>query len=178
MRGRAALLSAALFLSSGVFGQAPSFKNSPAVITTADRISVASLTAAQSSRLASLNAQHLEAKSRLPKEQQAQLDRLAEAVKIRMFAAPLSPDLLTSATQTVHEVVSGLDDGEATSMAEYALAAMATGTPAAAETQMSFNLGYLQLQSRMRAVNRSYEMVSSVLRTKHDTVKNSIGNIR
>jgi hypothetical protein len=177
MRGRAALLGAALLLSSGAFGQSPSFKNSPAIIT-ADKLSVASLTSAQSSRLAALNSQHLQAKSRLPKDQQGQMDRLAQAVKTRMFAAPLDPDLLTSATRTVHELVPGLDDTEAASMAEYALGAIATGTPASAETQMSFNLSYLQLQSKMRAVNRSYEMLSSVLKTKHDTVKNSIGNIR
>jgi hypothetical protein len=177
MRGRAALLGAALLLSSGSFAQAPSFKNSPATIT-ADKLSVASLTSAQSSRLAALNSQHLQAKSRLPKDQQGQMDRLAQAVKTRMFAAPLDPDLLTSATQTVHELVPGLDDAEAASMAEYALGAIAAGTPASAETQMSFNLSYLQLQSKMRAVNRSYEMLGNVLKTKHDTVKNSIGNIR
>jgi hypothetical protein len=46
------------------------------------------------------------------------------------------------------------------------------------ETQMSFNLQYLQLQSQMQNENRSYTAVSNVLKTKHDTVKNSINNIR
>jgi translation elongation factor EF-1beta len=46
------------------------------------------------------------------------------------------------------------------------------------ETQMSFNLQYLQLQSQMQAENRSYTAVSNILKTKHDTVKNSISNIR
>jgi hypothetical protein len=46
------------------------------------------------------------------------------------------------------------------------------------ETQMSFNLQYLQLQSQMQNENRSYTAVSNVLKTKHDTVKNSISNIR
>ena len=46
------------------------------------------------------------------------------------------------------------------------------------ETQMSFNLQYLQLQSQMQRENRSYTSVSNVMKTKHDTVKNSIGNIR
>lgn len=46
------------------------------------------------------------------------------------------------------------------------------------ETQMSFNLQYLQLQSAMQAENRSYTAISNILRTKHDTVKNSINNIR
>ncbi len=46
------------------------------------------------------------------------------------------------------------------------------------ETQMSFNLQYLQLQSQMQAENRSYTAVSNIMKTKHDTVKNSISNIR
>ena len=46
------------------------------------------------------------------------------------------------------------------------------------ETQMSFNLQYLQLQSQMQRESRSYTSVSNIMKTKHDTVKNSIGNIR
>jgi hypothetical protein len=44
--------------------------------------------------------------------------------------------------------------------------------------QMSFNLQYLQLQSQMQHENRSYTAVSNIMKTKHDTVKNSISNIR
>ena len=46
------------------------------------------------------------------------------------------------------------------------------------ETQMSFNLQYLQLQSQVQNENRSYTAVSNIMKTKHDTVKNSISNIR
>jgi hypothetical protein len=46
------------------------------------------------------------------------------------------------------------------------------------ETQMSFNLQYLQLQSQMQNENRSYTAVSDIMKTKHDIVKNSISNIR
>jgi hypothetical protein len=46
------------------------------------------------------------------------------------------------------------------------------------ETNMSFNLQYLQLQSQMQHENRSYTAVSNIMKTKHDTVKNSISNIR
>ena len=46
------------------------------------------------------------------------------------------------------------------------------------ETQMSFNLQYLQLQNQMQNENRSYTAVSNIMKTKHDTVKNSINNIR
>jgi uncharacterized protein YcgI (DUF1989 family) len=46
------------------------------------------------------------------------------------------------------------------------------------ETQMSFNLQYLQLQTQMQHENRSYTAISNILKTRHDTVKNSISNIR
>ena len=46
------------------------------------------------------------------------------------------------------------------------------------ETQMSYNLQYLQLQSQMQHENRSYTAISNIMKTKHDTVKNSISNIR
>jgi hypothetical protein len=43
---------------------------------------------------------------------------------------------------------------------------------------MSFNLQYLQLQQAMQNENRQYTAVSNIMKTKHDTVKNSISNIR
>lgn len=46
------------------------------------------------------------------------------------------------------------------------------------ETQMSFNLQYLQLQSQMQHESRSYTAISNIMKTKHDTVKNSISNVR
>jgi hypothetical protein len=46
------------------------------------------------------------------------------------------------------------------------------------ETQMSFNMQYLALQTQMQKENSTYLMVSNVLKTRHDTAKNSISNIR
>ncbi len=46
------------------------------------------------------------------------------------------------------------------------------------ETQMSFNLHYLQLQTARQNENRQFTMVKNLMKTKHDTVKNSINNIR
>ena len=40
------------------------------------------------------------------------------------------------------------------------------------------NLYYLQLQEQLAAENRSYTAMSNVLKARHDTVKNAIGNIR
>ena len=62
----------------------------------------------------------------------------------------------------------------------------AGGLPGSAATSVSsqlaasqdMNLYYLQLQEAMSAENRSYSACSNVLKARHDTVKNAIGNIR
>jgi hypothetical protein len=41
-----------------------------------------------------------------------------------------------------------------------------------------FNLYYLELQEQLSAENRSYSAMSNVLKARHDTIKNAIGNIR
>ena len=46
------------------------------------------------------------------------------------------------------------------------------------EMQMSFNLQYLMLQNKISQENRQFSSVSNIMRTKHDTAKNSISNIR
>jgi hypothetical protein len=64
-----------------------------------------------------------------------------------------------------------------------------TGTAASGSTETSsvegalaqsqqFNLYYLQLQEQLSAENRAYSAMSNVLKARHDTVKNAIGNIR
>jgi hypothetical protein len=57
-------------------------------------------------------------------------------------------------------------------------AALMNATQQMQETQMSFNLQYLMLQSQMQNENRQYSAVSNIMKTKHDTVRNSISNIR
>ena len=59
-----------------------------------------------------------------------------------------------------------------------AAAKNATATKQMQETQMSFNMQYLQLQTQMQNENRSYTAISNIMKTKHDTVKNSINNVR
>jgi hypothetical protein len=46
------------------------------------------------------------------------------------------------------------------------------------ETRLSFNYQYLQLQTKMQHENLTYTAISNIMKTKHDTVKNSISNIR
>ena len=44
--------------------------------------------------------------------------------------------------------------------------------------ETAFTSQYLQLQSQMQRENLVFTSVSNVLKTRHDTAKNSIGNIR
>ena len=46
------------------------------------------------------------------------------------------------------------------------------------EMQQSFNLQFLALQEAMQKENRQFTMVSNVMKTKHDTAKNAINNVR
>lgn len=175
MRGRLALAASLLV---ALAGQAFAAKPAPAAVSSSKEKMAPSLTPAQAKQLAAARAQHLKAKAGLPADQQVQLDRIAEAVKERLFAALSSGELLTSATDLVRETVPSLDDTEAEGFARYALGAIASGTQRNAETQMSFNLQYLQLLSKMQALSRDYEALSAVLKTKHDAVENSISNVR
>ena len=46
------------------------------------------------------------------------------------------------------------------------------------EMNTSFNLQYLQLQQKMQGDNRKFTTISNVMKTKHDTSRNAINNIR
>jgi hypothetical protein len=156
------------------------------------------LTAGQQQALQSLILQHQRIRGRLQAPEAADLDQITAHVRQTLFGAPLPGNLLTAATQILSHKVPGLSNDEATGLAEYVLGGIAALPPAGAagsagggsqsalltatkqmqEAQMSFNLQYLQLQSQMQDENRSYTMVSNIMKTKHDTAKNSISNIR
>jgi thiamine pyrophosphate-dependent acetolactate synthase large subunit-like protein len=46
------------------------------------------------------------------------------------------------------------------------------------EASQGFNLQYLDLQKQMQDENRRYTLISNVMKTKHDTARNAINNIR
>ena len=46
------------------------------------------------------------------------------------------------------------------------------------EMQRSFNEQYLQLQNKISHENRQFSMISNIMKSRHDTAKNSINNIR
>lgn len=58
------------------------------------------------------------------------------------------------------------------------LGSSAPGIEGTLQSSQDMNLYYLQLQEAMAAENRAYSASSNVLKARHDTVKNAIGNIR
>ncbi len=75
--------------------------------------------------------------------------------------------------------------GAATSAEGSSGTAGSGGTPdehtqieSALDQQAEQNLYYLGLQARISAESRAYSAMSNVLKARHDTVKNAIGNIR
>ncbi len=46
------------------------------------------------------------------------------------------------------------------------------------EMQRSYSMQYLQLQQKMQSENRRYTLLSNIMKTKHDTAKNAINNVR
>lgn len=48
----------------------------------------------------------------------------------------------------------------------------------AVQAQAENSMYYLQLQQQIQEENRTYSTLSNVLKARHETVKNAIGNIR
>ena len=65
---------------------------------------------------------------------------------------------------------------EAEPAAHYDLGAIASGTPRNAETQMRFNLQYLQQLTHMPPLNGENEALRAIFKTKHDAVETAIAN--
>jgi hypothetical protein len=145
------------------------------------------LGSAERLQLDALVVQHQKIRSQLPADQRADLDRLTDRVRASLFGSPQRGNLFDTAKARIRAAAPGLSEAEARILTAYVLDGIAAGDrPAQSlaasrqtqEMQMSFNLQYLRLQSQMQSENRSFTAVSNVMKTKHDTVKNSINNIR
>jgi hypothetical protein len=53
-----------------------------------------------------------------------------------------------------------------------------SGIEATLNQSANQNLYFIEIQERISAENRNYSTISNVLKARHDTVKNAIGNIR
>jgi len=154
------------------------------------------MSAADECKLKAMIAQHQKVRSQLSVEDRNELDQLTVQMRKQLFAALPRVNLLASARQIVRKIIPGLTSAEATSLTRYTLGGIAGGgaisaaasgssetgpmhtTKSMQETQMSFNLQYLQLQSQMQSESRTFTAISNIMKTKHDTVKNSISNVR
>jgi hypothetical protein len=133
-------------------------------------------------------AEHQKVRAQLPADERETLDRLTGKLRAALLNEPRQGSMFRTAQELIKSSGMRLDDSEGGALAAYALDGIASGddsqsqlmaaTQQMQETQMSFDLQYLQLQSQMQNENRSYTAVSNIMKTKHDTVKNSIGNVR
>ncbi len=55
---------------------------------------------------------------------------------------------------------------------------MMSATRQMSEFQASFNLQYLQLQEKIQIDTRQFNLVSNIMKTKHDAAKNALNNVR
>jgi hypothetical protein len=93
----------------------------------------------------------------------------AEAAKLDTAATALRE----AATAVASPAPQGLTPGGTGNQA-----ALLQATKRMQEVQMSFNLQYLMLQQKMQDESRRFTLLSNIMKTKHDTAKNSISNIR
>jgi len=123
-----------------------------------------------------LIAAHARLRARLAPADRQLLDALAARVRA---ALPRDPHLPEDARRVIAAAShGGLSPDEVDALADDVTTALMEATQQMQESQMSFNMQYLQLQSQMQNENRSYTAVSNIMKTKHDTVKNTISNIR
>jgi hypothetical protein len=121
--------------------------------------------------------------SLVPRDREV-LDRLVARIAELTIQRGVVPGGAALATR-IQQASRSLTMEESKALAAYSLAAIASSnispsprTQAALQQMlMSFKTQYLQLQNSMQNANRSFTMVKNAMKTKHDTVKNSISNI-
>lgn len=108
----------------------------------------------------------------LEKQKKVLLDRI-EAFEAKQKAFVIRAEKLEAAYDGINSAAPIKPKGRAKS-----LAPAGSASSQLKEMQMSFSMQYLQLQSQMQHENRSYTAISNIMKTKHDTAKNSISNVR
>jgi hypothetical protein len=87
-------------------------------------------------------------------------------------ATSVAPGAVGSLTPEGSAGAGGLAGGSSTPGSETG------GVEAALNQSANQNLYFIEVQERISAESRSYSAISNVLKARHDTVKNAIGNIR
>jgi len=136
-----------------------------------------------------LMVEHRTTRMRLARDERDDLDRLSARVRDALFpdgGAP-KPSAWADARVAMRRMVPGLSESEAGALAGYAVDAIAAGdlellryakTSPEFGTLQAFKLQYMTLQPQIQNENRSFAAISNIMKTKHETVKNSIGNMR
>ena len=84
----------------------------------------------------------------------------------------------TSSTGTSGSTSSNFSNMEALAAEGDSGAMQLLATKEMQEMNQSFNLQYLELQQNMQNENRKFTTLSNVMKTKHDTAKATINNVR
>jgi hypothetical protein len=147
------------------------FAAEPAPVTRAPQPSIA---------ISVFAASHQRVKGRLPEADRIILDRMSAQVR---RALPRNARLPEDARRILATAMPGLAVDEIEALANYATgdagqSSMMQATQQMQEAQMSFNLQYLALQNQMQNEERQFTMISNIMKARHDTVNNSINNIR
>jgi hypothetical protein len=83
---------------------------------------------------------------------------------------------------TSEDITAVIQDGKTTAKAAANLIGLSSSKTSVflqtTEMSRSFSMQYLMLQEKMQRENREVSMISNIMTTKHDTVKNSIPNGR
>ena len=133
---------------------------------------MSNLTPADEARLNAMIARHQRIRSRLPRQYQQELDQLTALVKRRFLANLPAVNLWASTTHLVSEIISGLTALEVASLADYVLGGIA------ADATPIFKLHYVQLENQLQTENRQFTAISNIMKTKHETVRTSLSNVR
>jgi hypothetical protein len=128
---------------------------------------------ADQQRLDALADAHRRAKAQLTQENVSDLDFIVERAR-RALGPSSAGNLMATVTRSVNATVPGLTEAETQAIASYVIAEIASTK----DTPAGFNSQYLQLQPQARTASRTYSTLSNIMKSKHDTVKNSISNIR
>lgn len=100
------------------------------------------------------------------------------AAALRPAAADAGPASSASATATGSLTPEGSTGTGGSAGGASVAGAENGGVEAALNQSANQNLYFIEIQERISAESRSYSAISNVLKARHDTVKNAIGNIR
>lgn len=83
------------------------------------------------------------------------------------------PGLRTDLSKPAPRAFVGSDAGSSNSFNQ-----MIAATRQMTEFQASFNLQYLELQEKIQTDTRQFNLISNIMKTKHDAAKNALNNVR